>query len=243
MSAFDLATSGPNFNRICYGVLNRKLHMMGVKEYLSAKADDLPAELALHPALAVKMLFDLLEESENNYPLIGWGTLGFDCKVLFEETAGQEEVYKLAYNHVDLFFQILIHTEQYVSIAEFGAYYGKIIDPNMGKETSSLWTSGDRNKQEMVIGHHRKIAMVLYDAWGEIVRTNRVYWIDKKSGREAHVDLPLHSNGFYLERMRDLPIAALHSSMRKQTAWLREYERKLKSESSLQIQPEPDSPF
>lgn len=218
MVTFDLATSG-NFSDVCYGVT----YVDSILGHWVSQRNEDPAEMTIHPAKLVQLVLELEEFAEEGM-LYGWGSLGFDCRLLYQESEAKQEAINLAYNHCDLFFNLAVNTGFWVSLPEVAQYHGVSLDPHMGRKVAELWRSGKQG-QRLVIQHHvnsaRAVAMAAYN----VHNTNCLSWIDKKTGRTVTQHLLPLKNRYYLEKLLALPHAALAKTVAEPTQWLRELQQ------------------
>lgn len=219
MVAFDLATSG-DFKDICYGVI---VDNDTIKHYVSRKEGQMSTPL-LHPVLLTQMLIDLNNILDKRR-VFGWGSLGYDCRLLYDETTGKEEALNLAYNHMDLMWLLAIYTGQYISLAEIGAFYGVYVDPKLSRYVPSLWKA-NAESQERVVEHHTSCALAISKAAHDYMSRSKICWIDKKSGKNCswffqHRNLAL-SHKELLEYVLRVPGKGLSKYAADTTNWLRE---------------------
>lgn len=222
--AFDFATSG-NFCDLCYGVIYKRHSLTTDQErsaytHLISKPQDQPALHKLHPVKLAHAILTLCSLTDQ-YDLFGWGSLSYDCHLLHSESEGQAEALRLAYDHVDLMWLLMLHTGHYVSLAEVAAHHKITIDTKLGASIPTLWKSSV-TEQRLVIEHHMSQAWAIHAAATEYQASGCIDWVDKRTGKSCKAQLPVvSSNGGLLEQVLSLPQAALTKSINQSVDWIR----------------------
>lgn len=216
IGAFDLATSG-NFKDICYGVA------IGEKPVsFFTKDDNGKATVKMSPLTIAKTLVTLDGWTrKEDMVLCGWGSLGFDCKLLYEESGKHEEAVELAYSHLDLMWVLMAHTGFFVSLAEVGAYYKVPIDPGMGKLIPTLWKGSSEDRKRVAL-HQRSQVEAIHKAGNDFMHRGCLHWVDKKTGKECLMTLPNYkSNRPLLRLLLAVPSSCLSKPVADSIEWIR----------------------
>jgi hypothetical protein len=215
VATFDFATSG-DFKGICAACLKTpdKNEIWPKK-----KSGDMYAK-QLNTVELVTIAHALINASEE-YSLMGWGTLGYDLRLLFTEGIMKEEVINLALLHYDVMFQIFADYGQMVALHSLQSVK-PYIDKTVPQQTPKLWVQDIRG-QNMVIAHMEASTERVFDVAINFILSQAITWIDKNTSSLVSYRNKLSPCMKYILPATMLPKSILNQKWSTTFDWIREY--------------------
>jgi len=162
----------------------------------------------------------LHEMQQKGYKIITWNGAGFDFRVLAVECSHPEMVREIAWDHIDLAFQMLCEKGYMIGLdtAAKGLGVEGKLEGMSGALAPVMWKQ-DRDAQQKVlkyVGQDARMTGQLYEAllkWGELV------WITKKGYRTKSPWVPTFQ-GSVRERGRFLTVRECLELPKVDTSWM-----------------------
>lgn len=145
IAAFDFCTSG-DMRDICAAYVQTPEG----EQIWPKKKEGATYALKLSPVDLVQV-YHALQQASEEHTLVGWSTLGYDLRLLYNESVIKDEVVNLALSHVDLMFQIYSDYGDMVSLASIKESVPSI-DKNLSPKVPQLWRGGLSDQNQVL--HH-----------------------------------------------------------------------------------------
>lgn len=222
---FEVATSG-DFRGICLvdtWTADEGHRFWYSQEYTSTQDDEgnvlsvvdgavLPQMTAQDLTAVVEYLVDHFMAG---YTIYGWGTTGYDLRLLAEES-GQSIVNCLAVHHIDLQFTTLFQTGNLYQLSMLAKWVGVAYNPDLSKRVPELWHSGNAQKT-VVKGHVRNSVEVLVKLLEQ--RPETIGFVDN-NGKVHEFTAVYEPIKPYADRLLAIPAVALKPGFTN-VNWLR----------------------
>lgn len=220
IAAFDFATSG-NFAGICAACIYfpEVPGEVWPKDWPRNKDRKMHPE-KLHPVELMRVTKTLIDLQEEGYMIVGWGSLGYDFRLLYDEGVMQNEVVDLALSHYDIMFQIFARTNAMASLHSV-KNIGPEYDKNIAKNTPKLWRESE-DSQAIAMRNMMTMTEKIYNIADRLLNENRrIEWYDYTGNIIRFGDYLQPCSNFVLPALQ-LPAAILMDKWAKTFSWLRE---------------------
>jgi len=175
---------------------------------------------------AVKLVDHLCDLVSQGYTIVTWNGLGFDFDILAEESGNLERCRQLAWDHVDLMFQIFCENGYPVSLAKAAQGLGLSGKSMEGHDAPRLWREG---QHQTVLDYVAEDARVVLQVAEKAERQGAIQWVTQKGGKKR---MPLPNGWRTVRECERLPMpdtAWMNAPIKRRTFtdWL--YSRPAKS--------------
>lgn len=217
IASFDFSTSG-NFEGICAACIKTP---ETVEIWPKKKTSNGMYAKELSPVELVSVAHALIQASEE-YQLVGWGTLGYDLRLLFKEGVMKDEIVNLALSHYDLMFQIFADYGQMVALHSLHGVK-PTINKSIPPQTPQLWKK-DVEGQDLVIQSMEAHTERVYEAAVTLTCRDVLSWTDySNSSNEIQYRNVLAPCLKYILPASMLPQKILNQKWATTFDWIREH--------------------
>lgn len=214
--SFDFATSG-EFKGICAAAITKQ---NSTSMWPKRRGPDglYPQTMPMTDLVDLAMTLFTLHE-EGHY-MVGWGSLGYDCKLLYEESPAKEEIFSVAMNHVDLLFILFAATGSLISLETAAKAASIILTPKFGKTVPDLWKK-DGQSQTQVLDHLGQATSAIYVLGDTYRKTGNISWFAHGSQEYVTAKMGQVTNWTYIYPSCFMPKPMLNNKFYEMTAWIR----------------------
>lgn len=217
IASFDFSTSG-DFKGICAACIKTpELTEIWPKK----KTGNGMYAKELSPVELVSVAHALIEANEE-YQLVGWGTLGYDLRHLYKEGVMKDEIISLALSHYDLMFQIFADSGQMVALHSLHGVK-PTINKSIPPQTPQLWIK-DADSQIVVIESMEAHTERVFMAARTLQLNTPLHWTDyNSSSNEIQYKNMLSPCLEYILPASMLPQKILNQKWVTTFDWIREH--------------------
>lgn len=237
MVTFDFATSG-DFADICAAVIRKP---DGVEIWPKKRQPNGLYAAKLSSIELVEIAMTLFGFYQDNVPVFGWGSLGYDLRLLYKDSPAKEETLSLALNHIDLQFILFCATASLINLDSVVKAYGVTVDRTIPKETPNLWKEGKLG-QNKAVDHLVDVVYAIEVIAKKYVDSREITWINPSNEQALTVKSTAPSNWAYLYPSFFLPEKILLKKFFEITSWVRQAAKEQANGTSSYVSSKNNSP-